>query len=124
MRSFTNQQISDYLGITPRQLTYLAEKGIVTPSVRDAYGSGSQRSYSYEDISRIVLVIALRGIGVEHSRLKGALDRWDLPIWDENRQEFIVLLTSEHAEVNVVVNRHALADEINSVREGFSRRWR
>ena len=35
------------IGITYRQLDYWARTGLVTPSIREAGGSGTQRLYSF-----------------------------------------------------------------------------
>ena len=45
-------------GITYRQLDYWARTGLVEPSVRPAYGSGTQRLYSFRDV--VVLKIVKR----------------------------------------------------------------
>ncbi|TMK78646.1 MAG: MerR family transcriptional regulator, partial [Actinobacteria bacterium] len=38
------------IGITYRQLDYWARTGLVTPSIREAGGSGTQRLYSFQDL--------------------------------------------------------------------------
>ncbi|MFF5445321.1 MerR family transcriptional regulator [Streptomyces sp. NPDC012888] len=57
-------------GITYRQLDYWARTGLVEPSVRPAYGSGTQRLYSFRDV--VVLKIVKRfldtGVGLQNIR--------------------------------------------------------
>ncbi|MFE9630752.1 MerR family transcriptional regulator [Streptomyces sp. NPDC006463] len=57
-------------GITYRQLDYWARTGLVEPSVRAAYGSGTQRLYSFRDV--VVLKIVKRfldtGVGLQNIR--------------------------------------------------------
>ena len=70
-------------GITYRQLDYWARTGLVTPEIRGARGSGSQRLYSFRDIlilkvikKLIVAGISLQQIrtAIEHLRARGVND--------------------------------------------------
>ncbi|MFD3518076.1 MerR family transcriptional regulator [Streptomyces sp. NPDC058657] len=70
-------------GITYRQLDYWARTGLVEPSVRPAYGSGTQRLYSFRDVVVLKIVkrfldtgVALQNIrtAVQHLRARGFED--------------------------------------------------
>ncbi|GAA4928525.1 MerR family transcriptional regulator [Streptomyces coeruleoprunus] len=70
-------------GITYRQLDYWARTGLVEPSVRPAYGSGTQRLYSFRDVVVLKIVkrfldtgVALQNIraAVQHLRSRGLRD--------------------------------------------------
>lgn len=70
-------------GITYRQLDYWARTGLVEPSVRPAYGSGTQRLYSFRDVVVLKIVkrfldtgVALQNIraAVQHLRARGFSD--------------------------------------------------
>ncbi|ANW21203.1 MerR family transcriptional regulator [Streptomyces clavuligerus] len=70
-------------GITYRQLDYWARTGLVEPSVRPAYGSGTQRLYSFHDVVVLKIVkrfldtgVALQNIraAVRHLRERGCAD--------------------------------------------------
>ncbi|MFC7310527.1 MerR family transcriptional regulator [Streptomyces monticola] len=70
-------------GITYRQLDYWARTGLVEPSVRAAYGSGSQRLYSFRDVVVLKIVkrfldtgVSLQNIRttVQHLRDRGFAD--------------------------------------------------
>ncbi|MFB0632273.1 MerR family transcriptional regulator [Streptomyces sp. AB3(2024)] len=70
-------------GITYRQLDYWARTGLVEPSVRPAYGSGTQRLYSFRDVVVLKIVkrfldtgVALQSIrtAVQHLRDRGFHD--------------------------------------------------
>ncbi|MFG2759385.1 MerR family transcriptional regulator [Streptomyces wuyuanensis] len=70
-------------GITYRQLDYWARTGLVEPSVRPAYGSGTQRLYSFRDVVVLKIVkrfldtgVALQNIraAVQHLRARGLAD--------------------------------------------------
>ncbi len=61
-------------GITYRQLDYWARTGLVTPSVRDAAGSGSQRLYGFRDILVLRIVKRLIDTGVSLPNIRAAVD--------------------------------------------------
>lgn len=60
-------------GITYRQLDYWARTGLVTPSIRDATGSGSQRLYSFRDILVLKVVKRLLDTGVSLHQIRQAI---------------------------------------------------
>lgn len=61
-------------GITYRQLDYWARTGLVTPSVRDASGSGTQRLYGFRDILILRIVKRLIDTGVSLANIRSAVD--------------------------------------------------
>jgi DNA-binding transcriptional MerR regulator len=70
-------------GITYRQLDYWARTDLVSPSIKSASGSGSQRLYSFRDILVLKIVKRLLDTGVslqnirtavEHLRKRGVAD--------------------------------------------------
>ncbi len=62
------------VGISYRQLDYWTTTGLVTPSVRDADGSGSQRLYSFEDIVQLRIIKNLLDTGVSLQRIRTAIE--------------------------------------------------
>jgi len=60
-------------GITYRQLDYWARTDLVTPSVRNAAGSGSQRLYSFRDIVVLRVVKKLLDAGVSLQNVRAAV---------------------------------------------------
>ena len=62
-------------GITYRQLDYWARTGLVTPSVRDATGSGTQRLYSFRDILLLKLVRRLLDTGISLQNIRSAVSQ-------------------------------------------------
>src|SRR6266540_1505746 len=52
------------IGISYRQLDYWARTGLVTPSVRAADGSGSQRLYGFTDLVELRIIKRLLDAGV------------------------------------------------------------
>ena len=51
---YTGKRAAEIVGITYRQLDYWARTDLIRPSVADAAGSGSRRSYSYQDHVRVI----------------------------------------------------------------------
>ena len=62
------------VGITYRQLDHWTTTGLVSASVRDAAGSGTQRLYSFEDVVQLRLVKRLLDTGVSLRRIRQAVD--------------------------------------------------
>ncbi|MGH8895435.1 MAG: MerR family transcriptional regulator [Egibacteraceae bacterium] len=66
--------VCEIVGISYRQLDYWTTTGLVTPSVRDAEGSGSQRLYSFEDIIQLKVIKKLLDTGVSLQRIRSAME--------------------------------------------------
>jgi DNA-binding transcriptional MerR regulator len=56
-------------GISYRQIDYWARIGFIRPSVKDATGSGTYRSYSQEDVDKLLLTKRLIDAGVDLTRI-------------------------------------------------------
>lgn len=61
-------------GITYRQLDYWARTELVTPSVKAAAGSGSQRLYSFSDILLLRIVKRLLNAGISLQNIRIAVN--------------------------------------------------
>ncbi|RCK71299.1 MerR family transcriptional regulator [Desertihabitans brevis] len=61
-------------GITYRQLDYWARTGLVTPEVRAASGSGSQRLYSFRDILILKVIKNLIDAGISLQQIRKAIE--------------------------------------------------
>ena len=61
-------------GISYRQLDYWARTGLVTPEIRDAGGSGTQRLYSYRDILKLKVDKRLLDAGISLQQIRTAID--------------------------------------------------
>ncbi len=64
-QSFTSQQIVKLTGITPRQLQWWDERGIVKPA-----REGHRRLYSFDDLAEIAVVCELRRRGFSLQRMR------------------------------------------------------
>ncbi len=62
------------VGITYRQLDYWTRTGLVTPSVKDAHGSGTQRLYSFQDLATLRVIKGLLDTGVSLQRVRTAVE--------------------------------------------------
>lgn len=61
-------------GITYRQLDYWARTGLVSPTIRGASGSGSQRLYSFKDILVLKVVKRLLDTGISLQNVRTAVE--------------------------------------------------
>ena len=64
-QQFTSRDVVELTGITPRQLQWWDERGIVVP-VRE----GHRRLYSFEDLSEIAVICELRRKGFSLQRVR------------------------------------------------------
>jgi DNA-binding transcriptional MerR regulator len=73
-QGFRVPEVCKIVGITYRQLDYWARTGLVTPSIRDASGSGSQRLYSFQDLVSLRVIKTLLDTGISLQRVRKAVD--------------------------------------------------
>ncbi len=66
--------VCQIVDISYRQLDYWTTTGLITPSVRSAEGSGSQRLYAFEDIVQLRVIKSLLDAGVSLQRIRAAID--------------------------------------------------
>ena len=67
-------EVCRIVGISYRQLDYWARTDLVTPSVRDAHGSGTQRLYSFQDLVTLKVIKNLLDTGVSLQRVRKAVE--------------------------------------------------
>jgi DNA-binding transcriptional MerR regulator len=67
-------EVCKIVGISYRQLDYWARTELVTPSIRDAHGSGSQREYSFQDLVTLRVIKSLLDTGVALQRVRKAVE--------------------------------------------------
>ena len=73
IQSFRGPQVCKIVGISYRQLDYWTRTGLITPSVRAAQGSGSQREYSYQDLVALKTIKSLLDTGISLQRVREAV---------------------------------------------------
>ncbi len=64
-QSFSGSQAAQIAGITYRQLDYWARTNLIRPSLSDAKGSGSRRSYEYRDLLELKVIKQLLDAGLK-----------------------------------------------------------
>ena len=64
-QSFSGSQAAQIAGITYRQLDYWARTNLIRPSLTDAKGSGSRRSYVYRDLLELKVIKQLLDAGIK-----------------------------------------------------------
>ncbi len=109
-------------GITYRQLDYWARTDLVSPSIKSATGSGSQRLYSFQDILVLKIVKRLLDTGVslqnirtavEHLRKRGVADLERMTLMSDgvsiyectSPDEIIDLLQGGQGVFGIAINR-------------------
>lgn len=71
---FRGPVAANVAGISYRQLDYWARTGLVTPEIRGAAGSGSQRLYSFRDVLLLKVIKRLIDAGVSLQQIRKAVD--------------------------------------------------
>jgi DNA-binding transcriptional MerR regulator len=94
------------VGITYRQLDYWARTGLVSPSVREATGSGTQRLYSFDDVVQLRVVKRLVDTGVSLQRVRLAIDE----LRGRGRSPADVTMVSDGASVYMVDDNAQVID--------------
>ena len=64
-QSFSGSQAAQIAGISYRQLDYWARTNLIRPSLTDAKGSGSRRSYEYRDLLELKVIKQLLDAGIK-----------------------------------------------------------
>jgi len=67
-------QVCRLVGITYRQLDYWARTKLMTPSLKQAAGSGTQRLYSFSDVVQLKVVKRLLDAGMSLKRIRSAVE--------------------------------------------------
>jgi DNA-binding transcriptional MerR regulator len=62
---FTSNEVVELTGITPRQLQWWDERGIVTPE-----RAGHRRLYSFDDLAEVAVIVELRAKGFSLQRVR------------------------------------------------------
>ena len=73
VEGFRSATVSRIVGITPRQIQYWDEIGLVKPSAGAAAGRGSRRLYSFLDLVRLSVVRRLLERGLTPQKIRRSL---------------------------------------------------
>lgn len=74
VEGYRGPQVCSLVGITYRQLDYWARTGLLTPSISQAKGSGTQRRYSYRDVLELKVIKQLLDAGLSLASARKAVD--------------------------------------------------
>ncbi len=86
-------QVCTLVGISYRQLDYWARTGLITPSVREASGSGSQRLYSFSDVVQLKVVKRLLDAGMSLKKIRKAMEILSVELASESPLTDVTLLS-------------------------------
>src|SRR6266852_9646504 len=92
---YRGPQVCSIVGITYRQLDYWARTDLVRPSITDARGSGTQRTYSYRDLVRLKVVKSLLDAGVKLQTARKAIEYLREDLGDDWASASLVLNGSD-----------------------------
>ncbi len=70
MDGYSGKRAAEIVGITYRQLDYWARTDLIRPSLAEAAGSGSRRSYSYRDLLELKVVKNLLDAGIRLEQVR------------------------------------------------------
>ncbi len=73
-RGFGGPQVCQIVGISYRQLDYWARTKLLCPSLAEARGSGTKRSYSYHDLVELKVIKELLDAGVSLRSARRAIE--------------------------------------------------
>lgn len=101
--SFRGPEVCKLVGISYRQLDYWARCDIVIPSINQANGSGSQRLYSAQDITKLKLLKQMLNAGVQLSTARTAIYAYD-DLLKENELPIMVAVSNNQLAVVHTLN--------------------
>lgn len=73
-QGFRAPDVCRLVGISYRQLDYWARTDLITPSLQDAQGSGTQREYSFTDVVQLRVVKNLLDAGMSLKKIRQAME--------------------------------------------------
>jgi DNA-binding transcriptional MerR regulator len=73
-QGFSGTKAAKIVGISYRQLDYWARTDLVRPSLTDAKGSGSRRTYSYRDLLELRVIKSLLDAGIKLESVRTAFE--------------------------------------------------
>ena len=73
-RGYRGPQTCKIVGITYRQLDYWTRTGLVSPTIQEARGSGTQRVYSFNDLLQLKVIKSLTDAGASLQKVRQAID--------------------------------------------------
>jgi len=107
-------QVCNLVGISYRQLDYWARTGLITPSVRQASGSGSQRLYSFGDVVQLKVVKRLLDAGMSLKKIRKAMDILGAELASQSPLTDVTLLS----DGNTIYAAHSASEVVDVFKGG------
>ena len=106
-QQFTSREVIDFTGITPRQLQWWDERGVVVPA-----REGHRRLYSMEDLAEVAVICELRRKGFSLQRVRKVMR-----LLQKEFKKRLVDTVSAHSEYHLLTdgNRIYLKDSAEQV---------
>jgi len=70
---YSSTEMARLAGVTFRQVDYWTRSGLISPSVRDTRGSGTQRRFSDDDLVRLRVIAELLRYGFSLQRIRDVM---------------------------------------------------
>jgi DNA-binding transcriptional MerR regulator len=111
---FRAPNVCNLVGITYRQLDYWARTDLITPSIQDAHGSGSQRLYSFTDVIQLKVIKRLLDAGMSLKKIRQAM----LILRDQLRSEQPLRDVTLLSDGQTIFAAHSSAEVVDVFRRG------
>jgi len=110
VEGFTNKQIAEKTGLSPRLIQFYTLEGVVTPEVNAGKGRGRVRRYSEKNLFEFALVSELSTYGIKITAIRHIIQGLDLT----ERQDF--LETLEMAKPLLILKIRDESEEFGEVK--------
>lgn len=107
-------QVCSLVGISYRQLDYWARTGLITPSVQQASGSGSQRLYSFSDVVQLKVVKRLLDAGMSLKKIRKAMEIMSAELASDSPLSDVTLLS----DGNTIYAAHSASEVVDVFKGG------
>lgn len=94
-RVYTTAEVASITGFSMRRLDYWARQEIVVPSVQQAYGSGTRRLYSIDDLVQLQFIRQLKRYGCSLQKIRSAVTSLRMVMGDPDPLKSAVLVYSK-----------------------------
>ena len=135
---YRGPQVCKIVGITYRQLDYWARTDLLTPSISEAKGSGTQRRYSYTDLLELKVIKRLLDAGVSLQSARRAIEclreglgedlaaanlvlNGDGSVLARNDEDLVDLLKGGQGVLNIVLPLSGVVGELDGAIDDFQR---
>jgi DNA-binding transcriptional MerR regulator len=113
-QGFRAPQVCKIVGITYRQLDYWARTRLLTPSLRAAHGSGSQRLYAFSDVVQLRVIKRLLDAGMSLKKIRQAMEILRAQLSSDRPLADVTLLS----DGNTIYAAHSADEVVDVFRRG------